>query len=271
MNRHTVVGLVVLVLPVLAVAQAPLPPPPKGFDAPRDAIAHGTVATVEYGSKTVGGKRPMTVYTPPGYSKDAKYPVFYLLHGATDDHNTWLKKGSANAILDNLYADKKIVPMIVVMPNSYTEEKKEGAKTGTTKRFEDDLLKDVIPYVESNYSVLADREHRAIVGWSMGGGQALRIGLNHLDTFAWVGGLSSAVFGGAPNLNDPDELNKKLRLLWVSCGDKDTLLKGNTALHNTLTEKKVAHIWHIDSGPHEWAVPRNDLYLIAALLFREKK
>ena len=128
----------------------------------------------------------------------------------------------------------------------------------------------MIPFVESHYPVLADREHRAIVGWSMGGGQALRIGLKHLDKFAWIGGLSSAVFGGQPPLTDPD-LNKKIRLLWISCGDKDTLLKGNTALHDTLTEKKIAHIWHIDSGPHEWAVPRNDLYLIGPMLFRDKK
>ena len=104
--------------------------------------------------------------------------------------------------------------------------------------------------------------------------QALRIGLKHLDKFAWVGGLSSAMggkIGGSPSIGDSSELNAKLRLLWVSCGDKDTLFKGNTAFHDTLTEKKVNHIWHIDSGPHEWAVPRNDLYLLGAMLFREKK
>jgi enterochelin esterase-like enzyme len=271
MKNLAVVGLLALVHSPWALAQAPLAPAPKGFDAPREGIAHGTVATVEYPSSTVGGKRPMTVYAPPGFSKDARYPVFYLLHGATDDHNTWMKKGKAEAILDNMYADKKIVPMIVVMPNSYTEEKKDGAKTGTTKRFEDDLLKDVIPYVESHYPVLADREHRAIVGWSMGGGQALRIGLKNLDKFAWIGGLSSALMGGAPTMTSPDDLNTKLRLLWVSCGDKDTLLKGNTAFHNNLTEKNVTHIWHVDSGPHDWAVPRNDLYLIGMMLFRDKK
>jgi enterochelin esterase-like enzyme len=265
------VGLFAAVFHPWAFAQSPLPAAPKGFDTPREEVAHGTLTTVEYPSATVGGKRPMTVYTPPGYSNGAKYPVFYLLHGATDDHNTWMKKGSAAAILDNMYADKKIAPMIVVMPNSYTEEKKEGAKTGTTKRFEDELIKDVIPYVDSHYPVLADREHRAIVGWSMGGGQALRIGLKHLDKFAWIGGLSSALMGGAPTITSADELNSKVRMLWVSCGDKDTLLKGNTAFHNTLTEKNVNHIWHVDSGPHEWAVPRNDLYLIGMMLFREKK
>src|SRR5579862_2932860 len=162
MNRLTVVGLMVLAMPVLALAQTPLSPAPKGFEVVRKDIPHGTVETVEYESKTIGSKRPVTIYTPPGFSKDAKYPVFYLLHGATDDHNTWMKKGSAAAILDNMYADKRIVPMIVVMPNSYTDPKKEGAKTGGTSKFEDDLIKDVIPYVEANYPVLADREHRAI-------------------------------------------------------------------------------------------------------------
>ncbi len=272
MKRCTVVvGLIALVAPAMALAQTPLAPAPKGFDVARDGIAKGTVETVEYESRTVGAKRPVTIYTPPGFSKDIKYPVFYLLHGATDDHNTWMKKGSAPAILDNLYADKKILPMIVVMPNSYTDPKKEGAKTAGTSKFEEDLLKDVIPHVESHYPVSADRDHRAIVGWSMGGGQALRIGLKHLDKFAWIGGLSSALMGGQPPLADSDELNKKLRLLWVSCGDKDTLLKGNTAFHDTLTQKKIAHIWHMDSGPHDWAVPRNDLYLIASTLFRENK
>ena len=270
MKCQTVVAL--LVLPALALAQTPLPPAPKGFDALREGVAHGKVETVQYDSKTVGGKRPMTIYLPPGFSKDAKYPVFYLLHGATDDHNTWMKKGSAAAVLDNMFADKKILPMIVVMPNSYTDPKKEGAnKMAGTSMFEADLINDVIPYVETHYPVQADREHRAIVGWSMGGGQALRIGLKHLDKFAWIGGLSSALFGGQLPLSEPDDHNKKVRLLWVSCGDKDTLLKGNTALHDNLTEKKIAHIWHLDSGPHEWAVPRNDLYLIGAMLFREKK
>jgi enterochelin esterase-like enzyme len=271
MIRCTVFGL--LILPALALAQTPLPPAPKGFDASREGVAHGTVATVEYDSKTVGGKRPMTIYLPPGFSKDAKYPVFYLLHGATDDHNTWMKKGSAAAVLDNMYADKRIVPMIVVMPNSYTDPKKEGAKTGGVSKFQDDLIKDVIPFVEANYPVLADREQRAIVGWSMGGGQAIMIGLSHLDKFAWIGGLSSALGKGAglTKIDDPDIYNKRLRMLWLSCGDKDNLLKVNEAFHTSLAASKVNHIWHLDSGTHEWAVPRNDLYLIGAMLFREKK
>jgi enterochelin esterase-like enzyme len=267
----------VLALSALTQAQGPakLPAAPKGFDAKRDNVERGKVETAEYDSKTVGVKRKMVVYTPPGYSKDAKYPVFYLLHGAGDDETGWQKKGAATVILDNLYADKKVVPMIVVMPNGFARKPGEkGGKGGKfgNNAFEDDLLNDIIPYVESHYPVRADREHRAIAGLSMGGGQALRIGLKHLDRFAWVGGFSSALFGKQGNLlADPAEANKKLRLLWVSCGDKDKLMKGSEAFHTSLEEKKVAHVWHIDVGGHTWPVWRNDLYLIAQMLFRDKK
>src|SRR5262249_21906362 len=139
--------------------------------------------------------------------------------------------------------------------------------------FEDDLLKDVLPYVESHYAVRADPEHRALAGLSMGGGQALRVGLKHLDTFAWVGGLSSALFGKQPGLiSDPAAAGKRLRLLWVSCGDKDELMKGSEAFHNALQEMKVAHVWHIDvDGGHTWPVWKNDLYLLSQMLFRDRK
>jgi len=244
-----------------------LAPAPKGFDQPRDNIAHGKLALVEYDSKTVGGKRKMNIHTPPGFSKDTKYPVFYLLHGAGDDETGWQKKGSADVILENLYADKKMVPMIVVMPNGFAS--KDKAKKGNAA-FEEDLLNDIIPYVESHYPVKTDRESRAIAGLSMGGGQALRIGLKNLDKFAWVGGFSS---GGGGNLAQSlnDSTAAKLRLLWVSCGDADKLMKTSEAFHNTLEEKKVAHVWHIDSGGHTWPVWKNDLYLISQMLFRDKK
>jgi enterochelin esterase-like enzyme len=269
-----------LILAALTQAQSTtkLPAAPKGFDARRGNIERGKVETVEYDSKTVGIKRKMVVYTPPGYSKDVKYPVFYLLHGAGDDETGWQKKGAATIILDNLYADKKIVPMIVVMPNGFARKPGEkggkGGKGGKfgNNAFEDDLLKDIIPYVESHYPVRADREHRAIAGLSMGGGQALRIGLKHLDQFAWVGGFSSALFGQQGSLlANPTEMSKKLRLLWVSCGDKDKLMKGSEAFHTSLAEKNVPHVWHIDTGGHTWPVWRNDLYLIAQMLFRDKK
>jgi enterochelin esterase-like enzyme len=250
----------------LPAQDAKLPAAPKGFDAKRDDIERGKVETVEYDSKSVGSKRKMVIYTPPGYSKDIKYPVLYLLHGAGGNETNWTRAGAAGTILDNLYADKKIVPMIVVMPN--------GSPGGAAGRnaFENDLLKDIIPYVEANYSVKAGAEHRALAGLSMGGGQSLRIGLTHLDQFAWIGGFSSALFGASANLiSDPAEAGKKIRLLWLSCGDTDTLMNANKSFHSALEEKKVPHVWHVDSGGHTFAVWKNDLYLFSQMLFKDKQ
>ena len=268
--------LLALSAAVRAQAPAALPAAPKGFDVRRDGIERGKVATVEYDSKTVGAKRKMVVYTPPGYSKDNKYPVLYLLHGAGDNETGWQKKGSAPVILDNLYADKKLVPMLVVMPNGFARKPGEAKGKGKGFRnsaFEEDLLKDIIPYVEAHYPVRKGRADRAIVGLSMGGGQALRIGLKHLDQFAWVGGFSSALFGAQTDLvNNLTDGSQKLRLLWVSCGDKDRLIKGSEAFHTALEGKKVAHVWHVDvGGGHTWPVWRNDLYLFAQRLFRDAK
>jgi enterochelin esterase-like enzyme len=247
----------------------PLQAAPKGFDRKRDDIPRGKVETIEYDSKAVGGKRKMVVYLPPGYAKENKYPVLYLLHGAGDDETGWQKKGAADVILDNLYADKKLVPMIVVMPNGFA---RAPNSTGRNSAFEDDLLKDLIPYIEAHYPVKADREQRALAGLSMGGGQSLRIGLKHLDVFAWVGSFSAGGGGPAANLiTDPEALTKKLRLLWVSCGDSDRLLDSSKSLHTTLEEKKVPHVWHVDSGGHTWPVWKNDLYLMSQMLFRDKK
>jgi enterochelin esterase-like enzyme len=258
----------VLVTALGAQAPGPLPAAPKGFDKKRADIPRGKVETVEYDSKTVGGKRKMVVHLPPGYTKENKYPVFYLLHGAGDDETGWQKKGAADVILDNLYADKKLVPMIVVMPNGFA---RAPGGTGRNSAFEDDLLKDIIPYIESHYSVKADREQRALAGLSMGGGQSLRIGLKHLEVFAWVGSFSA---GGGPAANlvtDPEALTRKLRLLWVSCGDTDRLMAASKNLHAALEEKKVPHVWHVDSGGHTWPVWKNDLYLMSQMLFRDKK
>src|SRR5262245_33105193 len=181
-----------LATPLAAQTPEPLPPAPKGFDKKRDAITTGKVETVEYDSKSVGAKRKMVVYTAPGVDAKAKVPVLYLLHGAGDNETGWKEKGSADVILDNLYADKKLVPMIVVMPNGFAGKPGQGGGGGRGRSdgLEDDLLKDIIPHVEAKYPVKADRESRAIAGLSMGGGQALRIGLKNLDQFAWVGGFS---------------------------------------------------------------------------------
>jgi len=257
-----------LALPLGAQPPGPLPAAPKDFDKKRENISRGKVDTVEYDSKSVGTKRKMVIYTAPGIDAMAKVPVLYLLHGAGDDETGWQVKGSADVILDNLYADKKLVPMIVVMPNGFAN--KGGGKGGRADGLEEDLLKDIIPHVEAKYPVKTDRESRAIAGLSMGGGQALRIGLKNLDLFAWVGGFSSAL-GNAELIKDGDDAAKKLRLLWLSCGDKDSLLKRSEAFHESLGKLKVAHVWHVDSGGHTWPVWKNDLYLISQMLFVDKK
>ena len=251
---------------------------PTGFDRPRDGIEHGKLETVEYDSKTVGAKRKMVVYTPPGYTSDGKYPVLYLLHGIGDTEVGW-SKGNAHVILDNLYADKKIIPMIVVMPNGRATAEPPPANMFDQSqfahfaRFEDDLLKDVIPYVESHYSVHADREHRAIAGLSMGGGQSLNFGLKNLDTFAWVGGFSSApnTRPARESISDPAAATQKLRLLWVSCGDEDGLMNINAEFHQALRQMNIPHIWHVDAGGHTWPVWKIDLYLLSQQLFKDKK
>jgi len=260
-------------------AAAPSKDEPAGFDALRDNIEHGKVETVKYPSKTVGVERNMVVYTPPGYSTDTKYPVLYLLHGIGDSENGWTRTGSADIILDNLYADKKVAPMIVVMPNGRASAEPPPANIFEQRNieayavFEKDLLNDVIPYVESHYSVKPDREHRALAGLSMGGGQSLNFGLSNLDTFAWIGGFSSA-----PNtkparelIAEPKTANDKLRLLWVSCGDQDGLMNISKKFHEDLAEMNVAHVWHVDSGGHTWPVWKNDLYLFSQRLLQDKK
>ena len=238
-------------------------------------IPHGTLEMMEYDSKTVGTQRKALVYTPPGYTRDTKYPVLYLLHGIGGDEEEWHQHGSPEVILDNLIADQKALPMIVVMPNgrAQTNDRAEGdvfAAAPAFANFEQDLLKDLVPSVESKYSVKADRESRALAGLSMGGGQSLNFGLAHLDTFAWIGGFSSA-----PNTKPPEELmpdpakaTAMLKLLWISCGDKDGLINFSQRTHAYLKEKNVPHIWQVDSGMHEFPVWKKDLYQFAQLIFR---
>jgi enterochelin esterase-like enzyme len=249
---------------------------PKGFDVKRDGIERGKLETVEYESTTVGIKRKSQVYTPPGYSKDQKYPVLYLLHGIGGDEKEWTRGGVANVILDNLYADKKAVPMIVVLPNGRATKdpkaKNPFKDQGAFAVFEKDLLTDLIPFIEKTYSVKADRESRALAGLSMGGGQSLNFGLKNLDTFAWVGGFSSAPNTGSPAtlIKDHAAAAKKLRLLYVACGDKDNLFKISQGVHKMLEDKNVPHIYNvIPGGGHDFKVWKNDLYHFAQLLFRE--
>jgi len=249
--------------------------PPAGFDKKRDGIARGREEMIEYDSKTVGTRRKMLVYTPAGYSTDRKYPVLYLLHGIGGDETEWQRFATPDVLLDNLLADKKIEPMIVVMPNGRAQpnDRAEGnvfEHAPAFEKFEQDLLKDVIPAIESRYSVLADREHRALAGLSMGGGQALNFGLGHLDTFAWVG-----AFSAAPNTKpaeqlvpDPAKAGKQLKLLWLACGNKDALISISQNVHAYLKKNNVPHIWHVDSNGHDPTEWRNNLYLFVQHIFR---
>ncbi len=202
---------------------------PKGFDEVKSTIGKGKIDSIMYSSKTVGTDRKALIYTPPGYTKSKRYPVLYLLHGIGGDSKEWYKNGAPAIILDNLYAEGKLEPMIVVMPNgrAMKDDRAVGNifsedKVAAFATFEKDLLNDLIPYVEKKFKVYKDKEHRAIAGLSMGGGQTLNFGLGNLDTFSWVGAFSSA-----PNTKIPEELlpnpekAKDLEVLWISCGDAD--------------------------------------------------
>lgn len=238
-------------------------------------VPHGEVRTHWYQSKALDGLRRVNVYLPPGYDNtQARLPVLYLFHGANADENAWVRLGRANLILDNLSAAGKIKPFIVVMPFGYGVDPNAGPQNENTTRFGKDLLDDVIPMIDRRYRTLANREHRAIVGLSMGGGQALGIGLNHLDVFSHVGGFSAAIGQAAvfPKtyaslIADPDT-NRKLRLLWVGCGTGDSLFGANKEFSNFLSTNKVKHTFRETTGAHTWMVWRRYLNEVAPMLFR---
>ena len=250
---------------------------PLGFDSPRTGIAHGKIDTIVYTSKTVGTNRKALIYTPPAYSRSKKYPVLYLLHGIGGDEKEWLKGGQPQVILDNLYADNKIEPMIVVMPNGRAmKDDRAGKNMMSPDRvqafatFEKDLLNDLIPFIEKKYPVIKDREYRAIAGLSMGGGQSLNFGLGNLDKFAWIGGFSSAPNTKPPEqlLPDPEDAKKKLKLLWISCGDADGLITYSKRTHDYLNANHVPHIYYIEPGVHDFKVWKNSLYMFSRLIFK---
>ena len=250
---------------------------PLGFDIIQDGIAHGRIDTITYNSRTVGSARKALIYTPPGYLKDKKYPVLYLLHGIGGDEMEWFINGHPEVILDNLYAENKLEPMIVVFPNG--RAMKDDRATGNIMApdkvqafatFEQDLIKDLIPFIEKSYPVFKDREHRAIAGLSMGGGQSLNFGLGNLDKFAWVGGFSSAPNTKKPEELVPDPLKAKelLKLLWISCGDKDGLIPFSRRMHDYLKANNVPHIYYVDHGYHDFKVWKNSLYMFSQLIFK---
>lgn len=271
-------ALALMVAPMVAHSEdGKFATPPEGFDKKREGIEYGKLETLEYDSKTVGIKRKLQVYTPAGYSKDQKYPVLYLLHGIGGDENEWARGGKPELILDSLIADKKAVPMIIVLPNGRSSKEQNQSdpipkKSPAFAQFEIELLMDVIPFIEEKYSVDTDREKRALAGLSMGGGQALNFGLNNLDKFAWVGGFSSAPNTKRPDdlITKPEDLKSKLKLLYINCGDKDGLFRITEGVHAKLEAEKVPHEYDvIPGGGHDFKVWKHGLYHFAQLIFRD--
>jgi uncharacterized protein len=252
--------------------------PPNGFMEARENIPHGKLEMITYESKTVGTTRNLNVYSPPNYSEDQKYPVLYLLHGIGGDETEWDRFAKPNVMLDNLIADGKAVPMIVVMPNGRAQKDDrvpanmfEAAPAFAV--FEKDLINDVIPAIEAKYSVDSNREKRAIAGLSMGGGQSFNFGLGNLNLFAWVG-----PFSAAPNTKTPEELipdvavaKEKLKLLWISCGNQDGLIRISQNMHQYLKSHEIPHVWHVDGHGHDAKHWSSSLYWFAQSVFRVKK
>jgi len=265
---------------------------PEGFDVRGDGVPQGKLERIEYDSSVVDGKRPAIVFTPPGYSSDREYPVLYLLHGIGGNETHWTNFGAADAILDNLIAKGMAEPMIVVMPHGRASNEPEtnlfgggrprgpgagGAPGGgmavefeAYAAFERELIDDLIPQIEAKYSVSSNREHRALAGLSMGGGQSLNFGLGNLDVFAYVGGFSSApnTMPAAQLVPDAARAADALALLWVSCGDEDSLFNISEGVHKYLADNDVPHIWQIDVGAHTFPVWKNDLYHFSSLIFK---
>lgn len=265
-------------MPKIECDFSPYTPAPETFDKEQADIPHGTVTECVYPSKTVGVDRKATIYLPPNYSKDKKYPVLYLLHGIGGDHVEWLNGGTPQIIMDNLYAANKAVPMIIVMPNgrALKDDRAQGNIYGPEmvkgfEIFERDLIDDLIPYIQSNYSTYTDREHRAIAGLSMGGGQSLNFGLGNMDVFAYVGGFSSA-----PNTKQPEQLipdvektKQENKLLWMVCGNKDGLMFNSSRLKAFCDKNGVpCTLIEYPDGHHDFVVWKYGLYNFTQLIFK---
>lgn len=253
------------------------PDAPAGFNHRRADVPAGRIEPLAYTSAVTGTRRQANVYLPPGYSAARRYPVLYLLHGIGGDETEWIRFTTPEALLDNLIADGKAVPMIVVLPNgrARAEDRAEGnpftpENAAAFAAFERDLLEHLIPAVEARYAVLPDREHRALAGLSMGGGQTLNFGLAHLDTFAWLGAFSAAPNTRPPAalVPDPAAVRARLQLLYLSCGNQDGLINISQGVHRHLTEHRVPHLWNVDDFGHDPAHWGSNLYHFAQRLFR---
>jgi enterochelin esterase-like enzyme len=254
-------------------------------------VPHGSV-NYEYYPSAQGTTGSLVVYTPPGYDKEPlkKYPVFYLISGTTDTEEAWFKVGRTNMILDNLIAEGKAKPMIIVMPYGNIESRiaeqkglpKPADPTGResieaitrAKTFEDDLVKNIIPYVDRNCRTIPNKDNRAIGGFSRGGGQTLRAGFGNMDKFSWICCYSAYLTqkemesGYQPIVANADNTNKQLKLLWVSVGNEDFLYNDTAAFLNYLTSKKINYKSLITGGGHTWMNTKVFLAETAQLLFK---
>jgi enterochelin esterase-like enzyme len=255
------------------------PEPGADFNKPPAGGMSGHTEVFEYDSTVTGTRRKAVIYLPPQYSPERKYPVLYLLHGIAGNEWEWSGYVHADVIIDNLISAGKATPMIVAMPNgraladdrppapakTYSPQNAEGFA-----KFERDLLDCLVPAIQAKYSAGTNREQCALAGLSMGGGQSLNFGLKHLDRFAWVGGFSSApnTKPAAELVPDPAAARAQLKLLYLSCGNKDGLISVSQALHVYLKHQGVPHIWNVDDHTHDRETWAGNLYYFAQRIFR---
>ncbi len=255
------------------------------FYAPKN-VPHGRVEINWHHSKILNQTRSLWVYTPPGYAANTstRYPVLYLLHGSGDLEGGWTLDGRANFILDNLIAEGKAKPMIIVMPRGHVFEDHQIERQQNNKLIQQVLIEEIIPFIDAGYRTLADRTNRAIAGLSMGGGQTLRFGLQNLDKFAWVAALSPAILLTESEYDlfkdviaNPEKTNSLLKLLMIRCGTVDHLIKNSDTFTKYLAGHGIKHtyvrtdyenMWPGRKDDHTWPIWRMDLRDVAPLLFR---
>jgi enterochelin esterase-like enzyme len=257
-----------------------VPGNPPRFDE-LQAVPHGALHILTYLSTPLKRPRKLYLYTPPQYDLEPnrRFPVLYLRHGNGDNEENWSDTGRAGVILDNLIAQHKAAPMLIVMPNGDTDGSWPGGSSPEgIEMLSHELLSDIIPMIDRTYRVAPGRQNRAITGLSMGGGQAFTIGLKHLDLFAWVGEFSSGLVSDTefrlekhlPGfLDHPEDVNRKLKLLFLSCGTEDPRYRGQLDLADNLKQHNIRYVWYPALGVHEWKVWRHALAEFAQKVFQE--